>query len=128
MKLVDQRMWVSRALIGLVCLVLLLLIGRLAYIHTKLSPRLTEWSRSRQCTEIELPGRRGSILDRKFRVLAGTHNRPTIFADPRLIVDRSEAAERLSVVLGMPADQIKQLLNRPTSPGYVIIRRAAANM
>ncbi|MHC4441321.1 MAG: peptidoglycan D,D-transpeptidase FtsI family protein [Planctomycetota bacterium] len=125
MKLIVQRMWVSRALIGLVCLVFLLLIGRLAYIHTKLSPRLTEWSRSRQCTEIELPGRRGSILDRKFRVLAGTHNRPTIFADPRLIADQAEAAERLSVVLGMPADSIEQLLNRPTSPGYVIIRRAA---
>ncbi|UCD29093.1 MAG: hypothetical protein JSV03_01010, partial [Planctomycetota bacterium] len=125
MHLTDQRIWISKALIGLVCLMLGGLIGRLVYIHAQLSPQLLEWSHKRPCTEIELPGRRGTILDRKFRVLAGSHNRSTIYADPLLVEDRSNTAERLAVILDMSAEEIRNLLDHPTSPRYVIIRRQA---
>jgi len=119
----SQRMWVSKALLMSMCLFLLGLIGRLVYIHTQLSPELLAWSRERQFAEIELPGRRGSILDRRFRVLAGSHDRPTIYADPVLVENPIEAAQRLAVVLNMPAAEISKKLNNPSSRRYVVIRR-----
>lgn len=119
----GQRIWVGRALIGLVCLVLAAMIGRLAYIHAHMSPQLQAWSEQRQRSTVSIPGRRGMILDRKQRVLAGSYDRPTVFADPRLIEDREKSAEDLAVILHQPADEILKKLEQPTSPAFVVIAR-----
>ena len=119
-----QRRWAGHALIGLLCLVLLGLIGRLVYIHTSMRPKLQGWSERRQCSTVPLPGRRGAILDCRYRVLAGSHDRPTVYADPRNIDDREAAARRLAMVVDKPADEIRRLLDHPASPGFVVIQRA----
>lgn len=123
MDMPRQRLWVSHALTGLLCLFLLGLVGRLTYIHAVMSPQLLEWSERRQRRVVTIPGRRGQILDRRHRVLAGSVDRPMIFADPRLITDHADAAAKLAPILNLSAEQITRLLDNPSSPGFVIIKR-----
>ena len=122
---IAKRTWVGHALIVLVGAAMLALIGRLAYLEAKVRPALLDWSQRRQSSVVPLPGRRGAILDRRLRVLAGSHDRPTIYADPRVIEDREDAAQQLAMVLGQPAAELKKLLDDPASPGYVILKRSA---
>lgn len=120
------RPWAGHLVIGLVGAVLLGQIGRLAYIHYKLRPSLQEWSERRQTSRVSLPARRGAILDRRFRVLAGSHDSPTVYADPRLVKDHVEAARQLATVLGRRPDEILQLLEDPTKKAFVVIQRGVA--
>jgi len=120
---VRLRAWAGHILLGLICVAMAGLVGRLAYIQVEMRPALLAWSERRQCSEVPLPGRRGAILDRRGRVLAGSHDAPMVYADPRAIEDRSAAARDLGMVLGMPAEEVSRLLSRPTSPGFVVIRR-----
>ena len=123
MKRVDQRPWVAQALIGLMCVMLVGLAGRLVHLQAGERPALLAWSRARQTSTIPLPGRRGAILDRRLRVLAASQDLPTVYADPREIEDPAETARELATVLALPADEIEKLLRHPTSPGYVVIQR-----
>lgn len=122
---VAKRSWVGHAMIVFLVGAMLALIGRLAYIQGHMRTELLEWSQRRQCSTVVLPGRRGAILDRRLRVLAGSHDRPTIYADPRLIEDHEAAARQLAMVLGSKAADLKKLLDEPTSPEFVILKRAA---
>src|SRR5690606_22563889 len=106
-------------------LTFVLLAGRLVYIQAEMSPRLLEWSERRSTGAITLAGSRGSILDRRHRTLAGTQDRPTVYADPRLIPDHSEAAERLAPILDTTAAELLKRLNKPTGPAYVVLTRGA---
>jgi len=123
MNRAGQRIWVGHALIGLVCLALAALIGRLGFIHAEMSPRLRAWSEQQQRSTVSIPGRRGMILDRRQRVLAGSYDRPTVFADPRLIEDREETSRQLAIILHEPVSEILKKLERPTSPAFVVIAR-----
>ena len=120
------RPWAGHLVIGLVCAALLGQIGRLAYIHQKLRPSLQEWSERRQTSTVPLPARRGAILDRRFRVLAGSHDCPTVYADPRMVKDHAEAAQQLASVLGKRPNEILQLLDDPKKKAFVIIARGVA--
>lgn len=119
----GQRTRTGQALIVLLCLCLCGLIGRLAYINTTMADGLREYSYRRQTQTITIPGTRGVILDRRFRVLAGSTNEFVVFADPRLISDHGKAAARLTDVLDLPARDIRDKLDHPTSPGYVVLCR-----
>jgi len=116
------RVWVAHGLIGLTGVLLIALAGRLVYIQQVLRPKLLAWSERRQTSTIPLPGRRGMILDRRGRVLAGTHLMPAVFADPRLVEDHAEAARRLAPLLEKPADKIRYALDHPTSPAFVLLK------
>jgi len=119
-----QRKWAGHVLVGLLCVLLLALIGRLIHIHTTMRPSLLAWSERRQCSTIPLPGRRGAILDCRYRVLAGSHDRPTVYADPRCVEDHAAAAQQLAMVLDKKTDEIRKLLDDPASPGFVVIQKA----
>ncbi len=118
------RAWVAHVLIGLTVILLASLSVRLVQIQRELRPELMEWSQRRLSSTIPLPGRRGMILDRRGRVLAGSHLLPTVFADPRLVEDHGAAAERLAPLLERPVQDIRQALDKPTSPAFVILKRS----
>jgi len=123
----SQRTGVGQALIILLCLCLAGLIGRLVYINTKMAPELREYSYRRQTQIITIPGTRGVILDRRYRVMAGSTDMFSVFADPRLIPDHGEAAASLAPVLGMSVKDIRDKLDRPTSPAFVVLCRTEEN-
>lgn len=59
---------------------------------------------------IEVDARRGDILDRKGRTLAGTADAPSIYAVPRLIEQPFRTAQELGSVLELPGAQLSRRL------------------
>ncbi|GMU21018.1 MAG: penicillin-binding protein 3 [Phycisphaerae bacterium] len=118
-KPASQRVWVGQVLIGALSVVLVGLVGRLTYIQAAMRPELVAYSEERQKSEIRLPGRRGGILDCRGRLLAGSHDQSTIYADPRHIDDHAAAAATLAPILNMEARAIQDRLDDPSSPAYV---------
>lgn len=119
-----QRMRVAQWAIYLICGALALLVGRLVHLRAKEAPFWQRYAQERQISTIPMPARRGFIFDRRFRVLAGSQDLPTVFADPRPMDDRAEVARALSGILDMPAREIRALLDEPTAPGYVVLKRS----
>ncbi len=112
------------------------LVGRLCYIHAcyvnepvdEEGKTLAEHVEQQQRTTITIPARRGEILDARNRVLAGSQDLPSIFADPSMIEDVDDAAAKLSPVLDMPAREIRRLLGegrarQRTPKHFVWLRR-----
>ena len=94
-----MRVRTAQAVLAFVCVTFAVLIGRLAYIQAKMRPTLLAYSEARQTGVIPLPGCRGIILDSRKRVLAGSQQRPTIYADPTLIEDHEQQTPTASVHL-----------------------------
>ncbi|MFT7648160.1 MAG: cell division protein FtsI (penicillin-binding protein 3), partial [Candidatus Poriferisodalaceae bacterium] len=65
-----------------------------------------EFGDSQSIASRELPASRGAILDRDLGVLALSDRRPTIWADPRLVVDPSATAAALASVLDVDEEVI----------------------
>jgi cell division protein FtsI (penicillin-binding protein 3) len=65
-----------------------------------------EFGDSQSIASRELPASRGAILDRDLGVLALSDRRPTIWADPRLVVDPSATAAALASVLDVEEEVI----------------------
>lgn len=119
-----MRVRVAQGLIVCVCLAFVGLAGRLVYIQSQMRPQLTEWVERRQMGIIPLPGCRGTILDRRHRVLAGSQNRPTVYADPSMLEDRAEVAQALAAILDPPLDDLRKLLDKPPSSRFVVVQRS----
>ncbi len=99
---------------GAACL--LGLIGRLCYIHASLAApgtRLGNYLAQQQRMTLPLSARRGEILDVEGRVLAGSQDRPSFFADPSLFDDPDVVefvVPKVAAVLGMHPGDITRLL------------------
>ncbi len=61
---------------------------------------------------VVIPCCRGGIYDRHGDLLAGTISTPTIIANPAEVRDTGEASRLLGPILGFPASQIRERLNR----------------
>lgn len=119
------RSWIAHTFLIFLSVALVAQIGRLAYIHEKLGPDLLKWSERRSCSTIPLPGRRGAIFDRRYRLMAGSHDSLTVYADPRNVPDHSVAAAQLAHVLNKPAGELLKLLEDPSSEAFVILHQQA---
>src|SRR6185312_14098380 len=102
------------ALCGATFVGLFLAVGKRAY-HLQVgdADRLRAMAEEQYLREIELPPRRGRILDRNGADLASTADVDSIYCNPRQLPDPKDAARRLSLVLGMDrADLEKKLSQR----------------
>lgn len=102
---------------------LVLLVARLAYIQTQLGPQLLSWVAEQQTGSVPVPARRGFILDRVGRVVAGTQQKPSVFADPGLVEDVVDAASRLAPILDLPAGAIEQTLRENSFKRFCWLKR-----
>ncbi len=71
-----------------------------------------ELARMQQCKKIELPARRGSILDRNGITLAESLQVGSVYADPAEIEDPSHVANQLGKILKLSPSRIGKLLNK----------------
>jgi cell division protein FtsI/penicillin-binding protein 2 len=126
MKPTGQRIWIGQTAIGALCFCLVALAGRLAFIDAEERPELLKYAQQRQTSKVPLPGRRGCIYDRRMRVLAGSHDQSSVFADPALINDRAETAVKLADILGMSAHDLLEKFDHPQSARYVVLRRGVS--
>jgi cell division protein FtsI (penicillin-binding protein 3) len=75
---------------------------------------------------VPLPAVRGSITAADGTVLAATLQTDIVFADPKLMTaaQQPQVAAALAGPLGMPQAAILSLIQRPTSPDYVVLKQA----
>jgi cell division protein FtsI (penicillin-binding protein 3) len=109
--------------------VLTLFAGRLVQLQGMESGAYKTLAEHERLTPSALPAVRGSITGSNGQILAMTVETFTVSADPPLIADKPKAAQQLAGPLGMPAAQILDLLDHPTSPDYVMLKKGvlAAN-
>lgn len=100
-----------------------LLGGRLAHLQIFLHPQLAERARDQQRWSVELPGKRGDLVDRNGRLLATSIDEETIYAHPHLIDDPERAATALAPALDASVDEVLAKLSRDSR--YVALHRKA---
>jgi cell division protein FtsI (penicillin-binding protein 3) len=119
MKLVERR-------IGLLFALFLLLLGaataRAAWLGTVKSASLGERAVEQQVEDLDVPARRGTILDRHGVELAVSEDAVTVFAHPFLIDDPAAVAARLSPLIGRTEGELLEKLTDNDS-GFVYLRR-----
>ena len=73
--------------------------ARLYYLQVRLHHHYSQLAVAQQERSFTLNKRRGDILDRNGQILATDVRAPSLFAEPRRIIDLDEAVELLTAVL-----------------------------
>ena len=120
MRLIERRLGFLFA----VFLILLLMGGlRAGWLGVVKAGALKRAAATQQESDIVVPARRGTILDREGAELAVSRTAVTIAATPYLIEDAPAVAARLSRILREPEDEIlRQLARRDTGFAYIARR------
>ena len=102
--LVTGFLWVMLAALG----------GYLVYIYVYSSEALSARAAKQHHMRIPIRPMRGNILDARLRVLAGSDEVQSVFADPKRVEDAEAAAGRVSRALGLDVGEVlMQLTDRP---------------
>jgi cell division protein FtsI (penicillin-binding protein 3) len=119
MRLVERR-------IGLLFAIFLLLLGaataRAAWLGTVKSGSLGDRAVQQQIEDLDVPARRGTIVDRNGLELAVSEDAVTVFAHPFLIDDPAAVSARLAPLIGRTEDELLKKLSDRKS-GFVYLRR-----
>lgn len=112
--------------IGLLFAVFLALLSlafvRSMWLGTVKGSTLRNAAATQQASELEVPARRGAIVDRRGVELAVTEPADDVSATPYLIKDPTSAAAKIAPLLGAPeAEVLKKLARRDT--GFVYLAR-----
>ena len=88
-------------------------VGKRAYnLQVRDADRLRAMAEEQYLREIELPPRRGRILDRNGADLASTADVDSIYCNPRQLPDPREAARKLARVLGLDRAELEKKLEQ----------------
>jgi cell division protein FtsI (penicillin-binding protein 3) len=106
-------------------LLLLLAGGRAGWLGLVEAKTLKRAAATQQESDIVVPARRGTIIDRNGVELAVSQPAVTIAATPYLVDDPARAAQKLGRLLGKNEDELlRQLVRRDT--GFVYLARRVA--
>jgi cell division protein FtsI (penicillin-binding protein 3) len=98
---------------GVALAILLIGVGKRAYtLQVRDADRLRGMAEEQYLREIELPPRRGRILDRNGAELASTADVDSIYCNPRQLPDPRDAARRLARVLGLERADLEKKLGQ----------------
>jgi cell division protein FtsI (penicillin-binding protein 3) len=98
---------------GVVFGALFFAVGRRAFhLQVNDADRLRAMAEEQYLREIELPPRRGRILDRNGADLASTADVDSIYCNPRQLADPRDAARKLSRVLGIDRGELEKKLEQ----------------
>ena len=103
MKLIERRIGLLFAVFVLAFVVVL---GRAAWLQAVRGGELSADAHAQQTETIEVPSRRGAILDREGRELAVSEQAASVFATPYQLEDPAKAAQRLAEALDRPVEEI----------------------
>ena len=96
-------------------------LGRIQILEHRKYDALAEAQHSKR---IEIPARRGDILDRHGKALAQTLQVNSVYADPAEVEDKKEVSKGLAKVLGMGPDKMLTLLDREKR--FIWLKRKAS--
>ena len=108
------------------CLVFLVVAGRLATIQIAPASRYAAYGAKQLLRDVVIPAQRGQILDRNGNVLATSVPTVTIVADPKNIADPKSEAAQLAPILGMSAPTVQSLLSEHSQ--YVPLARQVSDV
>ena len=95
------------------CSSLFAAVGKRAFnLQVREAERLRAMAEEQYLREVELPPRRGRILDRNGAELASTADVDSIYCNPRRLPDPADAARRLAHVLGMDRRELEKKLEQ----------------
>lgn len=98
---------------GAVLTVLFVAVGKRAYnLQVLEAERLRAMAEEQYLREVELPPRRGRILDRNGAELASTADVDSIYCNPRRLPDARDAARKLARVLGLERHELEKKLTQ----------------
>jgi cell division protein FtsI (penicillin-binding protein 3) len=98
---------------GVVFAGLFVAVGRRAFtLQVREADRLKTMAEEQYLREIELPPRRGRILDRNGAELASTADVDSIYCNPRRFADAHDAARRLARALGLDRVELEKKLGQ----------------
>jgi len=97
---------------GGVAVLLLMVALRIVELTLTDSPDLARRARRQHHERIQVPARRGVIVDRHGETLASSVESPSIYAHPRRIADRARAQVVLARALGLPPRTVAEKLAR----------------
>jgi cell division protein FtsI (penicillin-binding protein 3) len=98
---------------GAVLLALFVAVGKRAFnLQVREAERLRAMAEEQYLREVELPPRRGRILDRNGAELASTADVDSIYCNPRRLPDPADAARRIARVLGMDRRELEKKLGQ----------------
>src|SRR3954466_9336385 len=109
--MISASRWarVRIAFCGVVLTSLFLAVGVRAFnLQVRDADRLRAMAEEQYLREIELPPRRGRILDRSGAELASTADVDSIYCTPRQLPDSRDAARRLSRILGLERAELER--------------------
>jgi cell division protein FtsI (penicillin-binding protein 3) len=106
--------------------VLTLFAGRLVQLQGLDWSAYRTMAQNQRLRTIPIPAIRGSITSSDGKVLAMTVQTDLVFADPKLIpaARRTAVASALAGPLQLPAARILALINHPSSPQYVVLKKS----
>jgi len=116
LRLIEKRVGLLFAAFALAFLVVMV---RAAWLQTVKGGQFSADARSQQVATVEVPGIRGSILDRRGNALAVSEEAATIFATPYQVEDPPKAAEELAKVLDEPESEVLASLTAQSGFEYV---------
>ncbi len=116
MRLIEKRVGLLFAAFALAFCVVMV---RAAWLQTVKGGEYSADARSQQVASVEVPGMRGSILDRRGNALAVSEEAATIFATPYQVEDPPKTARKLADVLGDPKGPILESLTARSGFEYV---------
>jgi len=103
-------------------ILLLLAVGRAAWLGTVKADEFKQRALSQQVEDLTLPARRGMITDRRGTELAISEDAVTVFANPFLVENPPQVAAKLAPLIEVPATELLEKL-ADRSRGFVYLRR-----
>lgn len=114
------RVW----LLGVVFLAALVgVFTRAVALQVHQNDRLREMARDQYIREVEIPARRGDILDRRGAPLAQSVDVDSIWADPTELPDLKSSAKSLARALGLDAKELREKFDK--AKRFVWVKRQA---
>lgn len=116
----KRVLMVGRAMAIVLTLALIALLGRVLQLQTSPPPQIKERFDS-QKSSATLAGRRGTILDRRGRMMAVTRTAKRLFVDPALIKDRNTFSEKVSYTLDYDPIEVEMAVSKKARSRYVVL-------
>ncbi len=123
MAVVHRQKRVAWSITAALGLMLAVLAGRLVYICVASGEPLAERVAAQSYMRVPIRAERGHILDTRLRVLAGSTEVESVFADPKILEDRTAAAAAVAPILDRDPEAIYALLSENPDRRFVWLAR-----
>jgi cell division protein FtsI (penicillin-binding protein 3) len=110
------------ALLGVMAISLLAVAGRMVHLQVVKAEAFEDLGSRQRVRRVELPAKRGSILDRNGVPLAMSVDAAAIYANPQFVTDPAGSAAAIAPLLGIEPALIQERLQR-TAPFVYLARK-----